>query len=71
VIKNVLKLFSEALADFNQAVKLKPDNGGVYLGRGISKFYLGEKGSACDDWRTASGRGATDAAALITEFCKD
>ena len=71
VIKNVLKLFSEALADFNQALKLKPDNAGVHLGRGISKLYLGDKTGACEDWRTASVRGATDAAALITEYCKD
>jgi tetratricopeptide (TPR) repeat protein len=71
VIKNVLKLFSQALADFNQALKLKPDNAGVHLGRGISKFYLGDKAGACEDWRTASARGAPDAAALITEYCKD
>jgi len=70
VVKNVLKLFPEALADFNQALKLKPDNGGVYLGRGISKLYLGDKTGACDDWRTASGHGMKDAAALIAEYCK-
>ena len=29
VIKNVLKLFSEALADFNQALKLNPDKNGA------------------------------------------
>jgi protein O-mannosyl-transferase len=71
VIKNALKLFSEALADFNQALKLKPDNAGIHLGRGISKFYLGDKNGACEDWRTASARGAANAAALITEYCKD
>ena len=49
----------------------KPDNAGVHLGRGISKFYLGDKTGACVDWRTASVRGAADAAALITEYCKD
>jgi len=71
VVKNVLKLFSEALADFNQALKLKPDNAAVHLGRGISKFYLGDKTGACEDWRTASARGVPDAAALITEYCKE
>jgi tetratricopeptide (TPR) repeat protein len=71
VIKNSLKLFSEALTDFNQALKLNPDNGGIHLGRGISKFYLGDKTGACEDWRTASVRGATDATALITEYCKE
>jgi len=71
VIKNSLKLFPEALADFNQALKLNPDNGGIHLGRGISKFYLGDKTGACEDWRMASTRGATNAAALITEYCKE
>jgi tetratricopeptide (TPR) repeat protein len=71
VVKNALKLFSEALADFNQALKLNPDNGGIHLGRGISKFYLGDKSGACEDWRMASARGATNAAALITEYCKE
>ena len=71
VIKNSLKLFSEALADFNQALKLNPDNGRIHLGRGISKLYLGDKTGACQDWRMASARGATDAAALITEYCKE
>jgi tetratricopeptide (TPR) repeat protein len=70
VVKNVLEMFPEALADFNQALKLKPDNTGVHLGRGISKFYLGDKAGACEDWRTASARGANDAAALISEYCK-
>ena len=71
VVKNVLKLFPEALADFNQALKLKPGNAGVYLGRGISKLYLGDKTGACEDWRTASARSANDAAALLTEYCKE
>jgi tetratricopeptide (TPR) repeat protein len=71
VTKNILELFPEALADFNQALKLKPDNAGVHLGRGISKFYLGDKTGACEDWRMASAGGATNAAALITEYCKE
>lgn len=71
VIKNSLKLFPEALPDFNQALKLNPDNAGIHLGRGISKFYLGDKTGACEDWRMASARGATNAAALITEYCKE
>jgi tetratricopeptide (TPR) repeat protein len=72
VVKNLLKLFPEALADFNQALKLNPGktNAGIYLGRGISKLYLGDKTGACEDWRTASAGGANDAAALITEYCK-
>jgi len=44
---------------------------GIHLGRGISKFYLSDKTGACDDWRVASNRGATDVAALVTEYCRE
>ena len=73
VAQRLLRLsqLPEALADFNQALKLNPDNGGIHLGRGISKLYLGDKTGACEDWRMASARGAADAAALITEYCKE
>jgi tetratricopeptide (TPR) repeat protein len=73
VIRNVLKLFSEALADFNQALKLNPckNNGAIYVGRGISKLFLGDKAGACEDWRMASALGVTNAAALIAEYCKE
>jgi tetratricopeptide (TPR) repeat protein len=72
VVKNVLRLFPEALADFNQALKLNPGktNAGIYLGRGISKLYLGDKTGACEDWQTASAGGVNDAATLINENCK-
>jgi tetratricopeptide (TPR) repeat protein len=71
VVKNVLKLFPEALADFDQALKLSAgkNNGAIYVGRGISKLYLGDNAGACEDWRTASVRGATNAAELIAEYC--
>jgi len=45
-------------------------SGGIHLGRGISKFYLGDKIGACER-RMGSARGATNAAALITEYCKE
>lgn len=72
VVKNVLKLFPEALADFNQALKLNPgkNNGAIYVGRGISKLYMGDNAGACDDWRMASDLSAANATQLIAENCK-
>src|SRR5439155_10377543 len=72
VVKNVLKLFPEALADFNQALKLNPgkNNGAIYVGRGISKLFLGDNAGACEDWHTASDLAAANAATLIAEYCK-
>jgi len=60
VIKNSLKLFPEALADFDQALELNPgkNNGAIYVGRGISKLYLGEKAGAARTgaWRRPAAR---------------
>jgi tetratricopeptide (TPR) repeat protein len=72
VVKNVLKLFPQALADFNQALKLNPgkNNGAIYVGRGISKLFLGDNAGACEDWHTASDLAAANAATLIAEYCK-
>ena len=36
---------------------------------GISRFYLGDKSGACEDWRMASALGAANAAELIAEYC--
>ena len=73
VVKNVLKLFPEALADFNQALKLNPgkNNGAIYVGRGVSKLFLGDKAGACEDWHTVSDLAAVNAAKLIAEYCKE
>jgi protein O-mannosyl-transferase len=73
VVKNALKLFPEALADFNEALKLNPgkNNGAIYVGRGISKLFLGDNAGACEDWHTASDLAAANAARLIAEYCKD
>lgn len=73
VVKNALKLFPEALADFNQALKLNPgkNSGAIYVGRGISKLFLGDNAGACEDWRIASDLAAANAASLIAEYCKD
>jgi hypothetical protein len=49
-------MFSEALADFNHALQLNPDNGGIHLVRGILKFYLGDKTGACEDWGCLGAR---------------
>lgn len=72
VVKNVLKLFPEAVADFNEALKLNPgkNNGAIYVGRGISKLFLGDNAGACEDWHTASDLAAANAAKLIAEYCK-
>ena len=70
VVKNMLRQFSQAVTDFNEAIALKPQNGGAYFGRGISKMYLQDHTGSCDDWRRAVALGATDAAALMAQYCR-
>jgi len=65
------QIIPETLADFNQALELNPDNGGIHLGRGFSKFYLGDKTGACEDWMLGSAHGVSNAAELSTEYCKE
>ena len=69
MVKNVLKLFLRPWL-ISTRLKLNPDNGGIHLGRGFSKFYLGDKTGACEDWMLGSAHGVSNAAELSTEYCK-
>ena len=56
---------------FSQALKINPgkNSGAIYVGRGISKFYLGDNAGACEDWHTALDLSAVNASQLIAEYC--
>jgi Tfp pilus assembly protein PilF len=42
-----------AIADYNQAIKLKPDFAGAYNNRGLSKYYLKDNQGAIADYNQA------------------
>lgn len=61
--------FREAMADFNEVIRLDPANSDAYLGRGSCFFQLGEADSACKDWEKAYNLGNSRALALLEQHC--
>ncbi|MEB3192714.1 MAG: TIR domain-containing protein [Snowella sp.] len=46
--------YQGAIADFNQAIKIKPDNALAYYNRGLAKYNLGDKQGAINDFNQAA-----------------
>ena len=44
---------TEELTEYNKVIEIEPDNGSAFLNRGNTKFRLGDKKGACNDWKTA------------------
>ena len=61
--------FREAIADFNEVIRLDPSNADAYLGRGSCLFQLNVKDSACTDWSKASELGNRGARVLLEQNC--
>lgn len=51
------KKYSEAILEYNKAIKRKPDYAEAFANRGEMEFYLGDRESACRDWRKAESLG--------------
>ena len=66
VAKAKLGKHSDAIADFNAAIQINPDDAGAYSNRGIAKAELGQTWAAKQDLRTAL-RLATQARRCGTE----
>jgi len=52
--------YSEAILEYNKAIKHKPDYAEAFANRGEMEFYLGDRESACRDWRKAESLGMTE-----------
>ena len=65
----VLDDYNGSIADYSKAIELKPDYAGAYNDRGYSKYYLGDKRGACDDWKRAASLGHKNAAKVVREDC--
>jgi regulator of sirC expression with transglutaminase-like and TPR domain len=48
-IYNDIKQYQKALADFNEAIRLKPDDKDAYINRGFAKDMLGDAAGAAAD----------------------
>jgi serine/threonine protein kinase/Tfp pilus assembly protein PilF len=58
-------LYSRALADFDQVVRLSPNLASVYLGRGEARLALNDPGGAAAEFTQGLQRGADEAQALL------
>ncbi len=54
------KKYSKAILEYNKAIKYKPDYAEAFANRGEMEFYLGDRESACRDWRKAESLGMQD-----------
>jgi len=61
--------FRDAIADFNEVIRLDPSNADAYLGRGSCLFQLNVKDSACKDWSKACELGNSGARVLLERNC--
>ena len=52
-MKVALGRYADALADYDEAIRLKPDDAAAYSNRGLAKGKLGLKNEARKDFATA------------------
>ena len=64
-----LRKAKDALADYDIAIKLKPDYVDAYYDRALCKQYMNDMQGACDDWRKCKKLGKTEIDYLL-EKCR-
>ena len=69
VSKEKLKDYTGAIADYNKAIELNPNNANAYYSRAVSKMRLGYIDSACLDFSKAGELGHKDAYETIKILC--
>lgn len=66
----VIKEYSKALNDFEQAVSMRQNFGEAYCGIGLCKNQLGYRDQACRFWKLAARKGYTKVQYLIDSNCR-
>ncbi len=73
-----LQRYNDAIASFDRALQLRPDNVldysnwvRNYFNRGVTKFYLNDTPGACKDWNKALELGFGTAYQYIQDYCRD
>lgn len=61
---------SNAIPDYDYALKLSPKNADVLTNRGFCFYKTNQRTKACADWTLASSLGKKDADKYIQGFCK-
>jgi Flp pilus assembly protein TadD len=57
IIYNKLTKFQLAIKDFNESIKLQPNNANAYNNRGIAHFKQGDNKLCCSDMQKACSMG--------------
>jgi Flp pilus assembly protein TadD len=69
ILKGKSGQISTAIADFEQAIRLKPDYAEAWYNRGIAYFQAGEPEHACADWKESARLGFAPARQAIVKYC--
>lgn len=70
VEKMVKNEFSDAMADYDEALLFNPENINALYNRGVIKLKLKDNLGACHDWNAIKQSGNSDADKLLLQFCK-
>ena len=65
----VLKDHNEAIESYNMAIMIS-DDGAYYSHRGNSKYAIGDRSGACDDWEQANNLGYYEDYEKMKKLCK-
>ena len=68
-VKKQIKDFYGEISDLNKAIERYRFDYELFINRGTAKYNLGEKSSACNDWREAFNLGYQEAALWLEEAC--
>ena len=68
-VKRQIKDFYGEISDLNKAIERYRFDYELFINRGTAKYNLGEKSSACSDWREAFNLGYQEAALWLEEAC--
>lgn len=75
--RSKMRLFSDAIDDFDKALDIKPDeimdySNWVknYFNRGVAKYYLNDLNGACKDWNRALELGFGQAYFYVLDYCE-
>jgi tetratricopeptide (TPR) repeat protein len=61
---------ASSVADYTKSLEIKPNDPNAYYMRGITKIYITQKESGCEDLKKALALGSTDANTALTRYCK-
>lgn len=60
----------EAVADFTEALKLRPESTSALVNRGFGYYNMKEKTKSCADWLKVRDLGSNQANPYIAKYCK-